>query len=55
MSSEVTYLNLYKAPSGEVPPDCHATTPPDKYDQNFVFPPKVLKSDRVELRPFVVS
>lgn len=50
------FLNTFKAtPQQPVPPGCHKDTPVEEYDFNYVFDIKVLRSDRVELRPFVVS
>jgi serine/threonine protein kinase len=49
------YTNSYKAPSAEVETNCHLETRPEDYDFNFMFDVKPLRSDRVELRPFVVS
>lgn len=49
------YLNSYQHPTRTLPKDIHLSTPPDEYDFNYVFEVKELKSDRVELRPLVVS
>ncbi|WWD17961.1 hypothetical protein CI109_102406 [Kwoniella shandongensis] len=50
------YKNTYKAPSvPSVPRDVHLHTPPEEYDFNFCFEVKELRSDRLELRPFVPS
>jgi hypothetical protein len=48
------YKNTYKPP---MPPDLEdvMSIPPEEYDFNFVFDVKPLRTDRVELRPFVVS
>lgn len=48
------YKNTYKPPT---PPDLEdvMSIPPEEYDFNFVFDVKPLRTDRVELRPFVVS
>jgi hypothetical protein len=47
------YKNTYKVPAAptldEVVP-----VPPENYDFNYVFPVVLLRTDRVELRPFVV-
>jgi hypothetical protein len=51
----MSYLNTYQRSPATFAPDAHLTTPPETYDYNFVFPVKLLSSDRVELRPFVVS
>ncbi|ORX37319.1 acyl-CoA N-acyltransferase [Kockovaella imperatae] len=53
MPSDPIYLNQYTPP--QAPREVYGDTPLEDYDQNFVFPPKVLRSDRVELRPFVPS
>ncbi|GMK57360.1 hypothetical protein CspeluHIS016_0401940 [Cutaneotrichosporon spelunceum] len=49
------YINNYKAPSVDVETNCHLETKPEDYDFNFMFDVKPLRSDRVELRPFVPS
>ena len=51
------YVNAYAPPEGPetIPGDVHATTHVEQYDFNFIFPVIDLKSDRVELRPFIVS
>ena len=49
-----SYLNTYKAPESTVDPDVHKDTPVEQYDLNYAFEVKPLKSDRVELRPYVV-
>lgn len=51
------YKNSYSRPT---PPtiavhELQGSTPAEEYDHNFVFEVKELKSDRVELRPFIVS
>ncbi|ORY25917.1 hypothetical protein BCR39DRAFT_542512 [Naematelia encephala] len=52
----MSYLNKYDTPTPTpIPADIHSQTPVSEYDQNFVFPVKVLRSDRVELRPFIPS
>ncbi|RSH91026.1 hypothetical protein EHS25_010202 [Saitozyma podzolica] len=51
----MSYLNTYQRSPATFAPDAHLTTPPETYDYNFVFPVKLLSSDRVELRPFVPS
>jgi hypothetical protein len=48
------YLNTYRRPTPSVPDDVHLNTPPEAYDFNFPFEVKLLSSDRVQLRPFVV-
>ncbi|WWC62707.1 uncharacterized protein I303_105304 [Kwoniella dejecticola CBS 10117] len=50
MSSK--YLNNYAAPPPP-PRDIHFHTPPEGYDLNYVFEAKVLKSNKVELRPII--
>lgn len=51
-----TFLNTYKPPSVQpLEKDLHLKTPPEEYDFNYVFEVKTLRSDRVELRPYVVS
>ncbi|KAK4687051.1 hypothetical protein P7C73_g3067, partial [Tremellales sp. Uapishka_1] len=49
-----TYVNNYK-PSDPLPRDLHLHTPPEEYDFNSCFPVVLLRSDRVELRPYVPS
>ncbi|KAK8865855.1 hypothetical protein IAR55_001003 [Kwoniella newhampshirensis] len=51
------YLNDYEPPPpAPLPPkDIHLHTPPEEYDFNFCFEVKEIRSDRVELRPFVPS
>lgn len=51
----MTFVNKYTAAGGARLPNVHLDTPQDDYDFNFVFPVDVLRSDRIELRPFVVS
>ena len=48
------YKNSYTPPKIVIS-DYHPDTPEDEYDHNFVFDVKALRSDRVELRPFIVS
>lgn len=48
------YKNDYKAPVVDVPPNVHLETKAEDYDLNFCLPVKVLRSDRLELRPFIV-
>jgi hypothetical protein len=48
------YKNTYTPPKLEIN-DYHPDTPEDEYDHNFVFEVKALKSERVELRPFIVG
>jgi len=48
------YKNTYSPTKVEIN-DYHPDTPEDEYDHNFVFEVKALKSERVELRPFIVS
>lgn len=50
-----TYLNTYKAPESTVSPDVHKDTPVEQYDFNYAFEVTPLKSNRVELRPYVPS
>jgi len=49
------FLNTYKAPSTSLPRDLHLHTPLEEYDFNYVFEVKTLRSDRVEMRPYVVG
>ncbi|RSH92534.1 hypothetical protein EHS25_008950 [Saitozyma podzolica] len=49
----MSYLNTYQRTPAGFAPDVQLTTPPESYDYNFVFPAKLLSSDRVELWPFV--
>ena len=49
------FLNTYKPTDAERPQeDLRLETPPEEYDFNYVFEVKTLRSDRVELRPYVV-
>lgn len=50
-----TFLNSYRRPSPDLPRDLHLHIPAEEYDHNYVFEVKTLRSDRVELRPYVVS
>jgi hypothetical protein len=45
----MSYLNTYQRTPAGFAPDVQLTTPPESYDYNFVFPAKLLSSDRVEL------
>ncbi|CAD6563945.1 MAG: hypothetical protein TREMPRED_002388 [Tremellales sp. Tagirdzhanova-0007] len=48
------FLNTYKPTDAERPQeDLRLETPPEEYDFNYVFEVKTLRSDRVELRPYV--
>lgn len=51
------YKNDYKAPSVDIPPNIHLDTKAEDYDLNFCLPvpSKPLRTDKVELRPFIVS
>ena len=49
------YKNSYQPNKTPVDGAAALKVPPEDYDFNFVFPVSVLSSDRVELRPFVVS
>jgi hypothetical protein len=51
----MTHLNTYKPPQVTISPDEHRNTPAEEYDHHFYWPVETLSSDRVELRPFVVS
>jgi hypothetical protein len=53
MSAEV-FVNKYKAPETSILKGIHGDTPIEKYDFNYCFDIKTLRSDRVELRPFLV-
>ncbi|WWC70875.1 uncharacterized protein I206_104827 [Kwoniella pini CBS 10737] len=48
------YVNKYSGPAPP-PRDIHLNTSPEAYDLNYVFEPKNLKSDKVELRPIIPS
>ncbi|WRT64075.1 uncharacterized protein IL334_001003 [Kwoniella shivajii] len=50
-----TYLNNYKPQKAVLPKDVHLHTAPEDYDLNFCFEVKELRSNRVELRPFIPS
>jgi len=54
LDSMSSYLNNYEAPSTDIPRDCHLHTPLEEYDHNYIFGVKPLRSDRVEMRPFIV-
>jgi len=49
------FVNTYSPSIPDIPSDIHLHTPPEQYDFNFVFPVQNIRSNRVELRPFVVS
>ena len=49
------YVNTYAPPQTDCSPNLGLSIPPEAYDFNFIFPVCKLKSNRVELRPFVVS
>ena len=53
MSTEV-FVNRYKAIENSIPNGIHGDTPIEEYDFNYCFDIKTLRSDRVELRPFLV-
>jgi len=53
MSAEV-FVNKYKAPETNIAKGIHGDTPVEEYDFNYCFDIKTLRSDRVELRPFLV-
>jgi hypothetical protein len=55
MPTQHAYRNDYKPSAVPMPQGIHLDTPADKYDFNYVGEIKVLRSDRVELRPYVVS
>jgi hypothetical protein len=52
-----SYKNTYTQPASLKLRDdeLNGDTPEEEYDHNYVFEVKALRSDRVELRPFVVS
>jgi len=50
-----SFVNRYKAADTSIPKGIHADTPLEEYDFNYCFDIKTLRSDRVELRPFLVS
>jgi hypothetical protein len=50
-----TYRNTYAAHTAPIDVDAILRIPPDEYDFNFVFDVGVLRTDRIELRPLVVS
>lgn len=49
------YKNTYKPTAPQIDAKAALQVKPEDYDFNFMFPVKLLRSDRVELRPFVVS
>lgn len=51
----VSYRNDYVPPSSDIPRDIHLNTPLEEYDINYLLDVKELSSDRVQLRPFIVS
>jgi len=53
MSSEV-FVNKYKATENSIPKGIHGDTPIEEYNFNYCFDIKTLRSDRVELRAFLV-
>ena len=52
--ADETFLNTYQAPKVQIPRGVHASTSLSEYDFNYCFEIKTLRSDRVELRPFLV-
>lgn len=50
-----SFKNTYQPVKVEYPHLAHLETAQEDYDYNFVFDVKTLRSDRVELRPFLVS
>lgn len=48
------FVNKYKATEASIPKGIHESTPLEEYDFNYCFEIKTLRSDRVELRPFLV-
>jgi len=53
--SSGTHVNNYKPPSASPPLNLHEHTPPEEYDHNFIFPVATLRTELLELRPFVPS
>lgn len=49
------FKNSYQLTKPEEVGDINADTPEDEYDHNFMFDVVSLRSERVELRPFIVS
>ena len=49
-----TYKNTYKPPIPAIDGAAALKVPAEDYDFNFCFPVTKLRSDRIELRPFVV-
>lgn len=50
-----SFVNSYQPSPPIIPKGVHGKTPVDQYDFNYCFEVKTLRSDRVELRPFVVG
>lgn len=53
--TQTEFKNTWQSPVVERIPDVHLNTDSEDYDFNFMFPPKLLKGHRVELRPLIVS
>ena len=55
--STVTTKNTYtrSTPAPLRDDEINSNTPESEYDHNYIFEVQMLKSDRVELRPFIVS
>jgi hypothetical protein len=49
------FVNKYRATETSIPKGIHSSTPLEEYDFNYCFEVKTLRSDRVELRPFLVG
>lgn len=54
-TATMPFANSYQRPKVEYPHNVHLDTPEDEYDYNFMYEVKTLSSDRVEVRPFLVS
>lgn len=51
----INYKNDYKPPATTATHNIHLETPVEEYDLNYVYPVIPLESDKVELRPYIVS
>ena len=49
------YRNSYQDKAEEEPKDLSESTPLEEYDFNYLWDVRILATNRVQLRPFVVS
>jgi hypothetical protein len=50
-----TFRNDFNSATPDIPFEAHLKTPAEAYDLNYNYPVMTLRSDRVELRPFIAS